>query len=121
LTAIGVLVAIAGAVMCLLFAFAYDPTVEATNPDYSQLTGHYLGEDRSRVVNLGREADRLIGIGSGLTLVLFGGLLILIDVAHGDLQRIAAAVEGTGKIVAEQDAAWRRKAETSETEERHDT
>ncbi len=76
------------------------------------------------------EGDAAIFVGCGVVAagIVFGVALVLVDslidfliCVADDVERAADALEATGKIVAEQDAEWRKKSEPAGTEERRDT
>jgi hypothetical protein len=103
--------------MTIYFVAGYDTAVETTIPgEYNSLFHHYDSDRHERVNNIGLEANRLVGVMCGLGLTFLGGGLLIIGrlIALGeDTRRAADALEATGKIVAEQDAEWRKKSETA--------
>jgi len=86
-----------GIIMAFCFAAVYDTAVEAGG---------------QHVNNIGLEVNRLIGVICGIGLAFFGSGLLLIGQMislRAQARRTADALEATGKIVAEQDAEWRKK------------
>ncbi len=116
-TFVGCLLIAAGIIMTIYFVAGYDTAVETTIPgEYNSLFHHYDSDRHERVNNIGLEANRLVGVMCGLGLTFLGGGLLIIGrlIALGeDTRRAADALEATGKIVAEQDAEWRKKSETA--------
>jgi hypothetical protein len=104
LLGVGWLLVVVGIGLAAFFAFAYDTTVQVTSTGQTLYGRHATAYDVvSETENLGRNANRVVGVIGGLGL-------------GGDMRRAADAQEATAKIVAAQDAEWRKKADPNEAE-----